>query len=642
MGRRMNRGKQQILFNYLPGCTFDFEGGTIAQVANIRGIPNYDLNIDILLRRIAEEVQAWPENYRPVLRDDIVGNPSRNLSGNPSRFVLLEPKNLDAKLFPKIFWCQNRSCARIYDHSNHDHLPREICRSCGRGKLVQLRFVKTHRCGHLEPLSPPACQQCRTSSHMALDDRGSERIREFRWICRQCGKKLKVFSGLCRCQQWSGDNDMQKMDIQVHRAGSTFYAHTTTLLNIPDSELNRFLSLPQQEWSAVSAAKFFGMPEAARPLSEFADSAGSTNNQPSFTLSIAEEQQLRNRGFSDEQIRQFLQMQAQLQSVRGQVQQNSSPSSITKTLEERTGVPQTTWRQVGLEMLEAVKLLENRQTRDLFSLTQNTTRIHTAQQVAQHIGLSRLALVPDFPVIVATYGYSRVEFAPRRNSSDSVQCRLNPFPPQQDHDSKFPIYVDQVQADALLLSLNPERVHIWLEHNGFQPSNIPNGNNPNLSRRAYFVQLFEDAPLRQTLDITRPQARMVFGLLHTLSHLCVRQAALLCGLDRTSLSEYLLPRTLTFAIYCNHRFGAAIGALTALFEQSLTEWLNAVRDARRCVYDPVCREREASCHACTHLAETSCRFFNLNLGRSFLFGGSDPQLGNIKIGYFDPSLTQAN
>ena len=114
---------------------------------------------------------------------------------------------------------------------------------------------------------------------------------------------------------------------------------------------------------------------------------------------------------------------------------------------------------------------------------------------------------------------------------------------------------------------------------------------------------------------------------------------MLCGLDHTSLSEYVLPRTLTVALYCNHRFGATIGALSALFEQSLSEWLNAVQETRRCVYDPVCRDRTANCHACTHLPETSCRFFNLNLSRAFLFGGHDSELGEIQLGYFDPTLT---
>jgi hypothetical protein len=97
----------------------------------------------------------------------------------------------------------------------------------------------------------------------------------------------------------------------------------------------------------------------------------------------------------------------------------------------------------------------------------------------------------------------------------------------------------------------------------------------------------------------------------------------------------VLPKALTWAIYCNHRFGATIGALTALFEQALQQWLVDVRRSRRCVYDPVCSKAGGSCHACSHLAETSCRFFNLNLSRSFLFGGEDPEIGIVRVGFLD-------
>ncbi len=111
---------------------------------------------------------------------------------------------------------------------------------------------------------------------------------------------------------------------------------------------------------------------------------------------------------------------------------------------------------------------------------------------------------------------------------------------------------------------------------------------------------------------------------------------MLCGLDPTSLSEYVLPRALMFAIYSNHRFGATIGALSSLFDQFLPEWLGQItNDSQHCIYDPICQSKGGNCHACTHLAETSCRFFNVNLGRSFLFGGIDQELGEIKYGYFD-------
>lgn len=178
MGRKMNRGKQQVLFNYLPGRTFDFEGGIISRIIGISGQPNVDLNLRMILLRVREEARVWEEqNCRPALPDRVLED--------PSRFILLEPKKVDAELFPKVLWC-NPGCGRVFDYSNRDDLPRQsACPSCRTGRLIQLRFVKTHRCGALEPLLPPSCQRCHTSNNMALDLRGSERTSEFRWVCRQ-------------------------------------------------------------------------------------------------------------------------------------------------------------------------------------------------------------------------------------------------------------------------------------------------------------------------------------------------------------------------------------------------------------------------------------------------------------------------
>lgn len=620
MGRKMNRGKYQVLFNYLPGRTFDFERvATIARVVNIRGFQCTDLNTEILLRKVAEDASAWSLEYRPLLRDNVLQN--------AARFVLLDPQTVQAEMFPKVFWCQNRSCGRVFDYSYNDSLPPKKCPTCRQGELVQLRFVRIHRCGALQPLRPPACQQCHTANQMALDLRGSERISNFRWICRQCNTATSVFGGWCSECQWpNGDLKLRRMNIEVHRSGRTFYAHTVVLLNIPHRQLDIFFNL--SEWPAIVAAKFFGLPEMThRSLFDFIQTTSGSQTEADAGLSGADLNDLLRRQKNDKlTMEEFVTEMRTLRQQRQQEHQESSPSGITQVLEQRTGIPMQTWKQAGQEMLEAAMLLENTHLRDLF----NHTPTSLTTNIARHMGLSRLSLVTDFPIITATYGYSRAEYAPN-------QCCLNPFSPEREHGGKFPIFVDQVQADALLLSLNYNRVCVWLERNGFAPI-LPAGSDTDLSRQAYFVQLFNNVSLRETLHNDCPQARMVFGLLHTLSHLCVRQAALLCGLDRNSLSEYVLPRALTLALYSNHRFGATIGALTALFEQSLGEWLNAVRDTRRCVYDPVCYERESSCHACTHLAETSCRFFNLNLSRALLFGGPDPQLGYIKLGYFDPSL----
>jgi|SRR5579862_2267761 len=624
MGYKMNRGKQQVLFNYLPGKTFDFRRiSAIARVSGIRGEPKTNLNAAVLLRKVAEDARAWQADLRPILRDDVLGD--------ATRFIFIDPREVQSELFPRVFWCQNRACGRIFDYSRSDALPPNRCRACGTDGIVQLRFVKIHRCGALEPLAPPRCQGCHNSNQMALDTRGSERISNFRWICRQCGARAALYAGHCNQCQWppgqgAANKDPRNMDIELHRSGRTFYAHTAVLLNVPHREMEGFFNLA--EWSFIAAAKFLGIPEVAgRRFADFAPSVATGSGGSDPGLSGADLDDLFRRQLAGELTsEQFVAAMQVLRERRQQERQATSPSGILESVVSRTGVPRATWQQAGQELLESVLPSETGRPVELFA----TTASAAPAALARRIGLTRVALVADYPIVTATYGFSRAEYSPN-------ECRLNPFPPDPNQGGRIPIFVDQVQADALLLGLHPERVCEWLTRNGFAPT-LPNGSDSSNALRAYFVQLFDNLSLRETLGVDQPQARMVFGLLHTLSHFAVRQSALLCGLDRTSLAEYLLPRSLTVAIYCNHRFGATIGALTALFEQSLSEWLNAIRDARRCVYDPVCRDREGNCHACTHLAETSCRFFNLNLSRSFLFGGEDAQLGRIEVGYFDSSL----
>lgn len=619
MGRRMNRGKQQILLNYLPGKTFDFEKvSVIARVDHIRGVPRTDLSVRLILQAVDEQAQAWPEQDRSIFRD---------MERSADRFVLIDPQAVEASMFPLVFWCQNPLCGVVVEPKDGPP-PSRTCRHCGSQRLVQLRFVRVHHCGALEPLTAPECKRCKTNQRMALDTRGSERVSDFQWVCRACGWTTSVFGGRCRCN-WSpsGDPSLKNMSVEVHRAGRTFYPHYAVLLNQPGRELSAFLEI--SHWQAIAAAKFLNLPEVeGRRLVDYVQAgsgARSASNSP-FSLTEAERTRLRSQGISEEMIAQFERMQAELQASRNEAEAAGSPDRLAEVLVQRSGVSWEMWERAGQEMLEAVMPLESGTTTELFdSQREEDDDLRRAKEAARRLGLQSVTLVIDFPVTTATFGYTRSDYQPGA-------CRLNPFPPDRDHGGRFPIFVDTVQADAIMLRLDHGKVLQWMRENGFSPQ-IPHGKDSSISARAYFVKLFDRQPLRHSIQ--NPELRLVFGLLHTLSHLAIKRAALLCGLEMTSLSEYVLPGTLSCALYCNHRFGATIGALSALFEQSLAEWLAELRSNRRCVYDPVCIGGGGSCHACTHLAETSCRFFNLNLGRSFLFGGHDPVVGEIQIGFFD-------
>ena len=289
MGRRMTRGKQQVLFNYLPGKTFDFEKiATIARVTTIRGIPATELNALVLLRRVAESARAWAPDLRPGLRDDVLND--------PTRFVFLNPIEVQSEMFPKTLWCQNSACGVVMDFSKSNVLP-TVCRRCRIGQLKQLRFVKIHRCGAIEPLLPPRCAQCNNYNNMALDTRGSERFSNFLWVCRACSTKASIFAGQCRTCQWP-DPNLRNMDIDVHRAGRTYYAHTAVLLNIPNRQLDALFGIV--EWPFLVAARFLQFPEVAtRTLAELSSQAPAGPDPPrsqSLTLSWTTSCHARPRG----------------------------------------------------------------------------------------------------------------------------------------------------------------------------------------------------------------------------------------------------------------------------------------------------------------------------------------------------------
>jgi hypothetical protein len=398
------------------------------------------------------------------------------------------------------------------------------------------------------------------------------------------------------------------------------------LLNIPTTQYASFFGSP--DWEALVAAKFLEMPiVSGRRLDELrpAPSSVAEGGVSSDELGDILRRQASGAISAEDVIRE-LEARNRQRAQAG----NTGPTSIASDVVRYSGTPLAVWEDAAQELLESILPSEIAQPR---SLRENPP-FEGASTMIDSMGIADVDLLSDFPVILATFGFSRLEAAPRRAGGVDVLCRLNPFPQDREHDGRWPIYVDQTTADALLIRLDATSVVDWLRLNGANVV-LPAAATPESAAKSYIVRLLTGLPLRETIPVAAREARMAFGLIHTLGHLLLREAALLCGLDRTSLAEYLLPRSLTFVIYCNHKSGQGIGALTALIEQSLAEWLGSARAQRRCVYDPVCRDDGCSCHACTHLSETSCRFFNMNLSRAFLFGGHDAEIGDIATGYFD-------
>ncbi len=142
-----------------------------------------------------------------------------------------------------------------------------------------------------------------------------------------------------------------------------------------------------------------------------------------------------------------------------------------------------------------------------------------------------------------------------------------------------------------------------------------------------------------TVDAGFPVARYL--LVHTFSHLLLRQVALECGYSSASIRErvYVGSREhptagLLLSTAASDSEGT-LGGLVALADARFLGRLldQALEDAQTCSSDPLCAERVpeppsdqlhvAACHACLFASETSCEAGNRWLHRGVLVDITD-------------------
>lgn len=140
-----------------------------------------------------------------------------------------------------------------------------------------------------------------------------------------------------------------------------------------------------------------------------------------------------------------------------------------------------------------------------------------------------------------------------------------------------------------------------------------------------------------------------FLLLHTLSHMLIRQLAFECGYSASSLRE----RIYAFEPSSQQESQAGIliytadtdaeGSLGGLARQGRPDrfaptLVSALRKAMWCSGDPICSElpaqgvaglNRAACHACALISETSCAGYNLLLDRAVLVGTPEDRRGGF-------------
>ena len=130
-------------------------------------------------------------------------------------------------------------------------------------------------------------------------------------------------------------------------------------------------------------------------------------------------------------------------------------------------------------------------------------------------------------------------------------------------------------------------------------------------------------------------------LIHTLSHLLIREFEYFCGYPMSSLQErlYVSENMNGFLISAYDGTDGYLGGLAKLcnnLEKLQVIITSTLQRAKECSLDPICYESEgqgvallnlAACHSCTLVPDMSCELSNLFLDRRLLI---DENFGYFK------------
>ncbi len=652
----MQRGVAQLLFHYLPRRTVDWEDGqAIVEIGGVRlsSVWDGDRAAD-LLEEIAQLLEWWRERGGTV--DPQFPDP-RSQSG---RFTVGLPRSVEAVPLETAFVC--RRCSWLSFPGRRD-LARSAgsrsaltCRHCGTDSLRQFGQVFVHGCGELVPFTywrpwmrptddglwepsalPVRCQNCRQSDRLYMRGQ-TERVKDMRVVCARCDYREVVDRLVARCrrclaevlsEQRSGNQRSVSQEEEEdgrssativtrtamratrYSANDTYYPRTTTVLRLdrptinvgPDEEQELLARmLPTRLRTGSSASAGTSIEVLARRL-QTAEAAGLDVEAAQLRQRIVQAAESSTRTMEETQTadEEFVPPAADM------------PKALRESLAFRT----TITADPALEVAERAQ----------GATAQLADEIRHKCDV---LGLKEISLVRDLPVISATYGYTRRSFEPTYEElgTQNLPTQIRVFPSvdrraaqrlgRPDLVGTVPVLAREAEHEGLFLSLDPGRVLAWLEANGLS---LPL---PDAPPQARILNGLEDVD-RYYDDVWRLEMRrMVFGLVHSLSHAAMRTASRFAGIERTSVSEYIFLPLLGTVVFDNSS-SFQLGGMETLARDHLDGFLTALADeAMSCLYDSECIDHHGACHGCIHSPEISCRVFNHGLSRSFLVGGHAP------------------
>lgn len=621
----MQRGLNQALYKYLPDSWIDFyiKKTRTAYTAKVRNWNSGELQ-GINKKRLIEQVKLLVDSFKAN------GGNAFNFGSeiNEELYDVLTLRggiNADiiAEVNPLTFFCSG--CRKIYSFNTSEHFFKfSNGRSeCCKKSLKQISLVYACECGWAGPVTPRPCINKEHSfSHLKYTGK-------FSFICSMDNQIIQMRKSCPNCNRLLFPKNALDQ--------SNFIPFSFSLIDLLDMEEEEFLTKED-----VGAKIIIGY--WLNQIDEMNYKHLIKNGIPKETDEAKNVQyqlmvnQFINNGLTKEQAENMARIALSGIASTSEVDKVNDYIDVNINIKDQNKL-----NRQAIAILEYKRILNSSSVSTLedakrISKVLNTNaKPENYYEIAAKFGIKSVQASGDVPFVFCSYGYTRKNSDPGAAKRESKPITLNAFP--QEHNDKKNVYATKLKTEGVLFELDRRKIIEWLLLNQYITQHEKPDLDDEVELKTWFINNVntDNIPTFSSIDIIADKVTYyIYNLLHSMSHAFIKQASYLCGLDKNSLSEYILPNIPAIFIYCQNSQGFSLGALFNLFEAYFDKWLISMKnELEKCIFDPICIERDRACAGCLFLNEVSCVHFNKDLDRRFLIGYYDKNTENKTFGFWE-------
>lgn len=612
--QKMRRGVQQALYKYLPGSWVDYtqSGGGVTYAVHVdywNSIQLTGINNKRLLRIVNQRVHEFIEHSSEGEAAVVDFAPTID----EETYEVLTPKVSDTigaihtSVKPWVFVCN--SCGRVRQYYSYDEFKRrehQPCDNCGK-HMTQIKMIRFCRCGYADGIYVPKCQNPEHGTkYMYRRGSGTD------FVCSKCGKKAFISRTCPDCHN--------QLEIRPALDSSHFIPATVTLIDLLDKRKDVFLDNEKDyQGEKVVISQYLGL--VAPEQYESVVAKGSITREDDFEKALQmEADSLRAAGLDDATVTMVV------EAKRRSNPNNQIFDAIAKVSNGLSVSIPEEYTPIAEAILEYDELIHAKVTLSLEEAANDAEIINDGikpnyRELASKFGFSNVQVCSSVPIVFCSYGYTRKE-----QFGDRI--KLRGFPREME---KRNVYAARLETEGVLFEIDRKRIISWLLENGFISDLDKPKSNDEYDLKMWFLDRIQTGLITPFTEIDDTGdkgkiTKVVYTLIHSISHALIREAAEICGLDKSSLSEYILPNIPAIFIYCANSQGFSMGALYSAFQSQFDKWLkHSKENSEKCIFDPICITHDKACAGCLFLNEVSCKHFNKDLDRSYLCGYFDVQ-----------------